>query len=106
MGGGSAEVGEEDVHGLLWVHVVVPARVVRLAVDAADEEYGQVRRKPLQADPQVQQLLPARAIDVVLHTYPLPSSLLDTRGLHTHCVTSSKQIISVTVTRWLITVPL
>ena len=65
VGGGRPELGEEDVHRLLGVEVRLPSDVVLLAVDAADEKHGQVRGLPLEADPQVQELLPATSLQVI-----------------------------------------
>ena len=67
MGGGRPELGEEDVHRLLGVEMRVPSDVVLLAVDAADEKHGQVRGLPLEADPQMQELLPATSLQVICY---------------------------------------
>ena len=67
VGGGRPELGEEDVHRLLGVEVRVPSDVVLLAVDAADEKHCQVRGLPLEADPQVQELLPATSLQVICY---------------------------------------
>ena len=59
MGGGGPVLGEEDVHRLLGAQVEVPADVlILLGVGGADEEHGQIRGQPLEADSQVRQLLP------------------------------------------------